>query len=68
MPGPGRHQLLSKACVHCSKGRTGAEVECPRIKCLEEGALLTEDFELRGPSVQMVGMSQAAMEFAAFGV
>lgn len=49
-------------------GRTGAEVEYPGIKSLEEGALLTEDFELRGPSVQMVGMSQAAMEFAAFGV
>lgn len=49
-------------------GRTGAEAECPGVKCLEEGALLTEDFELRRPSVQMVGMSQAAMEFAAFGV
>lgn len=68
MLGPGPHQPLSKACVHWSKGRTRAEVECPGIKCLEEGALLTEDFELRGPSVQMVGMSQAAMEFAAFGV
>lgn len=68
MPGPGPHQLLSKACVHWSKGRTGAEVECPGIKCLEEGTLLTEEFELRGPSVQMLGMSQAAMEFAAFGV
>lgn len=68
MLGPGPHQLLSKTCVHWSMERTGAEVECPGIKSLEEGALQTEDFELRGPSVQMVGMSQAAMEFAAFGV
>lgn len=68
MPNQCAHQLQSKACVHWPKGRKGAEVECPGIKCLEEGALLREAFELRGPSVQMVGMSQAAMEFAAFGI
>lgn len=37
-------------------------MECPGRKCLQEGSVA---FELRGPSVQMVGMSQAAMEFAA---
>ena len=68
MPGPGPHQLLSKACVHWSQARAGAEVEYPGIRCLEEGALLTEDVERRGPSVQMLGMSQAAMKFAAFDV
>lgn len=62
MPNPCPHHLQSNAGVHWPRGRQGAEVECPGRKCLQEGSVA---FELRGPSVQMVGMSQAAMEFAA---